>query len=396
MSEAERKKQLLWLACYRAARSLSAGMISLAFPFLVLKDLHHSALTLGAIYAAACAAAAGQGLLIGILADVWSRTKTLWLAAVILPVSAGILCFSTSLWALFLAAILGGYSATGSLMGGGVGGAAQPIQNAALTDLSSSENRTKFFSWFMFLSGLAAAAGTLLTRLVSVRGAFWAAAIISAAGMAFLIPLRLPPPGGKLGQLKSARVLGQFSITGALNGLSQGLITPFLIPFFILVFHVTAKRMSIYGFISGSLGALAILAAPALGRRLGFVRSIAWTRGLGAALLVLMPLIRFLPFDLFVYFFTPTLRVAAMPVQKNAMAAMVARAELGRVFGWNQVSRLAASAGAIFFTGAMFGLADIGFPFYCYGAVMAVNIGLYFKFFRAAEIAATAAAAEAA
>ncbi len=393
MNSVQRRRQLAFLACYRSARSVAAGMISLAFPFLVLKDLHYSALTLGAIYAAACAAAAGQGLLIGVLSDVWSRTKTLWLAAVILPLSAVIVCFSTSLWALFLAAILGGYSATGSLMGGGVGGAAQPIQNAILTDLSASENRTKFFSWFMFLSGVAAAAGTLLTRLVSVRGAFWAAALISGAGMLFLVPLRLPLPGGRLGRLKNGRVLGQFSVTGALNGLSQGLITPFLVPFFILVFHVSAKRMSVYGFVSGSLGALAILAGPALGRRLGFVRSIAWTRGLGAVLLMLMPLIRVLPFDLLVYFLTPTLRVAAVPVQKNAMAGMVDRAELGRVFGWNQVSRLAASAGAIFFTGAMFGLADIGFPFYCYGAVMAINIGLYFRFFGAAEAAGAEAAA---
>ncbi|MDE1976011.1 MAG: MFS transporter [Elusimicrobia bacterium] len=393
MNPAQRRRQLAFLACYRSARSVAAGMISLAFPFLVLKDLHHSALTLGAIYAAACAAAAGQGLLIGVLSDVWSRTKTLWLAAVVLPLSAAVVCCSTSLWALFLAAILGGYSATGSLMGGGVGGAAQPVQNAVLTDLSVSESRTKFFSWFMFLSGAAAAAGTLLTRLVSVRGAFWAAAAISGIGLIFLIPLRLPPPGGRLGQLKSVRVLGQFSITGALNGLSQGLITPFLVPFFILVFHVSAKRMSVYGFISGSLGALAILAGPALGRRLGFVRSIAWTRGVGAALLILMPIIRILPFDLLVYFLTPTLRIAAVPVQKNAMAGMVDRTELGRVFGWNQVSRLAASAGAIFFTGAMFGLADIGFPFYCYGAVMAVNIGLYFRFFGAGEAAAAEAAA---
>ncbi len=393
MNSAQRRRQRAFLACYLSARSAAAGMISLAFPFLVLNDLHHSALTLGAIYAAACAAAAGQGLLIGVLSDVWSRTKTLWLAAVILPLSAVIVCFSTSLWALFLAAILGGYSATGSLMGGGVGGAAQPIQNAILTDLSASENRTKFFSWFMFLSGVAAAAGTLLTRLVSVRGAFWAAALISGAGMLFLVPLCLPLPGGRLGRLKNGRVLGQFSVTGALNGLSQGLITPFLVPFFILVFHVSAKRMSVYGFVSGSLGALAILAGPALGRRLGFVRSIAWTRGLGAVLLMLMPLIRVLPFDLLVYFLTPTLRVAAVPVQKNAMAGMVDRAELGRVFGWNQVSRLAASAGAIFFTGAMFGLADIGFPFYCYGAIMAINIGLYFRFFGAAEAAGAEAAA---
>ncbi|MHB2025509.1 MAG: MFS transporter [Elusimicrobiota bacterium] len=382
------KRQLLWLALHRAFRSAAAGMISLAFPFLVLKTLRMSPLALGAIYASASVATAILGFVFGILADVWSRKKTLWLVTVLLPASSAVVCAWRSPLALFVAAILGGYSATGSLMGGGVGGAAQPILSAALTDLSAPNDRTKMFSLFMFLSGALAALGALMVRFLSVEGAFLAATIISASGILCLLPLHLPSPAPDQARLKSTRTIGQFSLTGALNGFSQGLLTPFMIPFFILVYHVTARQMAVYGFASGFLGALAILAAPTLERRLGFVRSIAWTRGTGALLLAAMPLFRFLPLALLIYLVTPALRTAALPIQQDAMAGLVSAGEIGRVFGTNQVSRLAASAAAIFLTGLMFSAAEIALPFYLYGAVMAANIGLYFRFFGGREAAA--------
>src|SRR5579871_6749129 len=53
----------------------------------------------------------------------------------LLPASALLVYASAGHWASLLAAFVGGYSATGSLAGGGVGGAAQPIQSAVLADI---------------------------------------------------------------------------------------------------------------------------------------------------------------------------------------------------------------------------------------------------------------------
>ena len=376
---------LFCLAVFRTSRSIAAGMITLAFPYLILTTMHLSPLTLGLLYTVAAIATAAFGLLFGFLADTWGQKRTLILVALMLPASSLLVFFSIKLWVLYLATLIGGYSATGSLMGGGVGGAAQPIQMVVLTTLTSLEERTFYFSVFTFMSGAFAAVGALMARLFTVRDIFLAATLISFVGLIFMWPIRLEETRGGAGRLTSKGVIGKFSLTGALNGFTQGLITPFLIPFFVLVYGIPKSQMSVYSFISGTLGAFAILAAPRLEHHFGFVRSIAYTRGLGALLLVILPLSHSMLIALVIYFLTPALRVAALPVQQNALVVMVEQNEVGRALGINQVARLAASSGAISLTGYLFDVSDIGLPFYVYAGIMAVNIYLYFRFFSGEE-----------
>ena len=376
-----RRHQLILLALFRASRSIAAGIITLSFPYLVLTQYHRSALSLGLLYTAASVSAALMGLAVGFLADIWGRKKSLSMVGVTLPVSSAIVYLGHSLPWLFLAAALGGYSATGSLMGGGVGGAVQPIQSAIIASLTSSRERTFYFSVFTFLSGALAAVGSLAARFLSARNAFAVATLVAAAGLVFLLPLRTPEQPGRRIETETLRVIGQFSVTGMLNGFAQGLITPFLIPFFVLVYKLPKDRMATYGFIAGTIGSVALLAAPLLDRVFGFVRSIMLTRGLGACLLALMPLTHHLAAALAIYVLTPALRVAALPVQQRALTDMVSSGETGRALGVNQVTRLGASSGAVALTGFLFSEADIALPFFIYAAIMAANLMLYLKFF---------------
>ncbi len=370
---------------FRTSRSVAAGMIAIAFPYLILRVLHDSALILGLLYTAAALATAAFGLGFGFLTDVWGQKKTLIAVGLMLPASSALVFASNWLPALFLGCIIGGYSATGSLMEGGVGGAAQPSQVVAISELTDRNNRTFVFSFFTFLSGITAAAGALMVRLFTVHNVFLASALISLAGIACLIPLHFREYRGDIRRLSSREIIGKFSLTGALNGFAAGLIVPFLIPFFVIVYHVPKSQMAVYGFIAGALASFAVLAAPRMDRMWGFVNSIAWTRGLGTALLLLLPLTHDALLALLVYFVTPSLRVMAMPVQRTALTEMVHSDEIGRAMGLNQVARLTASSGAIAFTGYMFDLSDIALPFYVYAGVMAFNIYLYFRFFRPVE-----------
>ncbi|MGH9326601.1 MAG: MFS transporter [Terriglobia bacterium] len=367
------------------SRSIAAGMIAIAFPYLVLTHLHRSALVLGFLYTAAALATAALGLAVGFLADVWGQKRALVVVGLLLPLSAGLVFASAKLWVLFIACMVGGYSATGSLTGGGVGGAAQPVQVVTLAHLTTSRNRTFMFSLFTFMGGTFAAVGALMARLFTVRDVFLAATIISFVGIAGLVPVRFREYRGNIRRLSSKDVIGKFSVTGALNGFASGLVIPFLIPFFVIVYHVPKSQMAVYGFIAGLLGSVALLSASRLERALGFVRSVAVTRGLGAGLLLLLPLSHIFIVALVIYFITPALRVMALPVQQRAITDMVSFDEVGRALGLNQVARLTASAGAISFTGYMFDIADIGLPFYAYAVVMACNIYLYFRFFSPLE-----------
>ncbi|HVB37491.1 MAG TPA: MFS transporter [Vicinamibacterales bacterium] len=380
---AARRIQLLWLGLFRGTRSVAAGLIAIAFPYLVLQQGHYRAWQLGLIYTAAAVATAGLGLLVGFLADLWGKKRTLLLVGVLLPISSFIAWSQHSLVWLFVAAIVGGYSATGSLMGGGVGGAAQPIQSAVIASLAPADRRTLVFSLFAFLGGTLAACGALLARTMSVRAAFGAATLISLVGLLSLWPLALHETRGHLRRLPSMKIIGKFSVTGALNGFSQGLVMPFLIPFFVLVYHLPEARMATYAFAGGILASLALFAAPVLERRWGFVRAIGATRGVGAALILILPFWHRLAVALAIYVVTPALRVAALPAQQTAITELVGHEERGRALGLNQVTRLTASAGAVSLTGYSFSLGDFPVPFVLYAALIAVNIGLYFRFFGA-------------
>ena len=377
----DNRGQLALFILFRMTRSVAAGMITIAFPYLVLTSRHYSPLQLGLLYTTAAVATATLGLLFGFLTDTWGRVKTLFLVGLLLPVSSMIVFLSSGLVPLFIATAVGGYSATGSLMEGGVGGAAQPIQTAVITSLTTSENRTFYFSILTFLSGMFGALGALLAKHAEVQNVFFYATLISGTGLVFLPFIKANNVRGNLRRLHSKVVIGKFTITGMLNGFTQGLVVPFLIPFFVIVYHVPKSEMAVYAFASGALAAFALLAAPRLEQTLGFVKSIAVTRGIGMALLLSLPFCHVYAIALAIYMVTPALRVMAVPVQRTAFTEMVKEDELGRALGINQVARLGASSGGITLTGYLFNISEIAAPFCIYAAAMAANIYLYFRFF---------------
>lgn len=375
------KRYIILLTSFRILRSVSAGIITLTFPYLVLQKLSYGSFILGLIYTSATISTAIFGILFGFMADLYGRKQTLIIVALLLPLSSFLVYLSNNIFVLFLAAMLGGYSATGSLSGGGVGGAAQPIQNALIVDLTTHKNRTFYFSLLTFISGISAAVGSLIARLFTIDEAFFVATLFSMFSVIVILPIKTHNVKGKINKLESKQIIGKFSITGMINGFTQGLITPFLIPFFYIVYNIPKSEMSIYAFISGLIGSFSLLLAPYLERRFGFVKSIAITRGLGAILTVLLPVVRILQVSLAIYFIIPALRVAALPVQQSTMTEMVSQDEVGRALGINQVVRLAASSTGTTLTGYLFDTPEIEIPFYVYGILMGINIYLYFKFF---------------
>ncbi len=377
------RRELVFLALARVTRSIAAGMINLAFPYYILTSFHHAPLVLGFIYVAATLAGAGLSLLAGIGADIWGARETLVATNLLLPLSAIMVYLSPSLWAIVPAAMIGSYASTGSLGGGGVGGVAQPAQSVMLARLAPYRSRTGYFSLFTFIAGIAGALGALLGKVIAVRDIFLFAAIISAAGIPLLWCIRVDPKQGKLARLKTGRVIGRFTLTGMLNGFSQGLVVPFLIPFFILVYHVPRSEMSVLAFAAGALGSLSILGAPMLERKLGFVRSILMTRGTALLLFVIFPFIRLLPLSEAIYLVVPSLRIAGLPIQQSELTKQVGDDEMGRALGINRVARLVATSAGIAVSGHLMDGAHFEAPFFLYGLVMAANLALYIKFFGA-------------
>lgn len=379
----QHRLRLILLVLFRTSRSMAGGMIMVALPYLVLNTLHQGALMLASVYVVGVMATAALSIGVGQLADRWDYRGALLITGLMVPLSAAMVFGFPSLAVIMVASVIGGFSANGSLIGGGVGGAAQSVSSAAVARITTPENRTTYYSVLAFLSGIAGAAGALLVHYFSVREAFLVAAIISLLGCLALLFLHLPQdePVKKVTRENSTRAIRHFGITGTLNGLSQGLITPFLIPFFVLVYHLSRSHMAIFAALASLLASIALLAAPALERRFGFVRAITFTRALGVVLLIVMALWHNLAVAMIIYFIYPALRIAALPAQQSALTQRVEHGSMGRALAVNQVARLSASSAASICTGYLFDISAIEVPFFLYAGIMAANIFLYYRFF---------------
>jgi MFS family permease len=377
-------RSIALLLTTRILRSIAAGAINLVFAYLVLVDLKAWPLILGSIYTIALLSTSFIGLALGFSADIFGRKFAYLIALLLLPIATLLVYyFSQNLVVVFIAAAIGGFSATGSLAGGGVGGAAVSVQSAILTDLAPRNRRTFYYSTLTFIAGMAGSGGAYVGRFFTIPEIFAIGTVLSVGSVLVSMFIRIPhrerkPPARKM---KTGKIIGKFSITGILNGMANGLVTPFFIPFFISVYGLQRSEMGIYVAIGGVIGSFSLLLAPMIERRLGFLKGMVSSRGISALLTVIFPFIRILPFSLAIYLIFPATRVVGLPVQQTAMMDMVDKEERGRAFGINQSARLLASGGGSVLSGYEFEIASLDTPFVLYGVLMGLNLYFYMRFF---------------
>lgn len=371
------------LAGMRVTRSLAAGIIYIIYPYIVLKELGLPAKELGIIYAAAALATALLSILVGYAADLVGRRTSLYMASSLMVVSSLLLLLRIDIYTAVAAAILGGISATGTMGAGGVGGAVAPVQTAILADLTSREERTRYITWLNFGSTLASTAGIFIGGIMDYEAGLATATALGLAALLSVALLDTPEVRARTARMgrEGSRVTAKFSATGILNGLSSGLVSPFLVPIFILLYDIPRNAMGIYSSLSSIIAVFVMLSAPAMERKLGFVRSIAITRGATVVLLALFPFIRILYVSLAIYLAYPALRVAALPVQTSGMVSMVSPEERGRTTGFNQGFRLAFASVGTLVASPFIDPGLLWVPFIAYSAIMSVNVALYRRFF---------------
>jgi MFS family permease len=390
----EPTRTLAYLAVLRSVRSVAAGIIFVIFPYMVRDLLHLGLFELGLMYAVAGAATAALSIVVGYMADLMGRKSSLYISSALLVLTPAIMLMKFNVATAFAAAILGGISATGTVGAGGVGGVVGPVQNAIIADLTGRGNRTRLISLLFFIGSITAAAGTLIGGILSYFDELVIATILSAASMALIPLMRLPDVRATGLGMRSKVNAFKFSVTGMLNGLSNGLTTPFIVPIFIYVYRAPRFLVGDITTAASLVATFSMLMAPSIERALGFLKSIYITRGLTIPLMLAFPFVGSLWAAAGLYLAYPMLRVVAIPVQQSFLLELTPPEERGRVSGYNQGSRLMLSSigtfiGSPFFYSAdapvLGGLLLYSVPFIAYGAVTAANIYLYRRFFSADE-----------
>ncbi len=371
---------------FRILRGIAAGTLVVAFPYFVLSSFPHGELLLGVFYAAGTVTSAIAGFAVGSWFD---RHPTRILTLIVISLLAlGLLMLAVlprNFAVVLVASALAGVAATGSMAGGGSGGIAAPIQGALVAHLIPDKLRTETYAFLTFIAGFGAAAGVGLSGILAAEPLFLlgvAASFLSLIPIVMLPQKAFMPMPAPIAQ-ESKMALRNFSITGILNGFSQGLAIPFLIPFLILRFHASVAPLSFAAAVGSIVGSFALLTAPWFDRHFGLVKSMVITRGASIAALLGIVFVPSFPVALALFVIFPALRVAALPVQQRAITNIAGEGNTGTVLGANQGTRLLSAAGGSALAGVLFDHALILFPFLGYALIAGSNLALYRKFFGA-------------
>ncbi|NAZ26277.1 MAG: MFS transporter [Nanoarchaeota archaeon] len=398
------KKDIILIMLSGIFRNIATGALGVITGLYLYNVLHLSFILIGIFFGVGAFSAPLMSIYFGRLGDYYGRKRVLMVILPFLPLSILILLLTSSYPLLLVAAALGNFGTAGVLASGSSGAVAAPIMNALLADKTNEKNRTKIYSLFFLSLSLAGAVGALLSHL-NYRDGFIIALILSLASLIIILPVK-DKYSESLRRSKNSstsnsinlsesdkKVIKRFIVTGTLNGLGQGLVTPFLPLIFEVLLKVPKGEIGNIFFFGGIAAALVSLLTPLITSRLGFVKTVILTRSISTVALILLPFVNMfspvLSYDLMLalalYLIYIMFRIISLPMQSSLMMNLVSQDSRSTATGMNQAARLFPSAIATISSGFIINYLALPIPFFLAFIVNIANIYLYKKFFKDIE-----------
>lgn len=327
---------------------------------------------------------------LGMMADYYGRKKMLIVGNVIASLIIALYALTTNPLLLIVAAMLEGVSEAAYSASG----------NAILADKVSDEKRTAAYSLFGFVGGIAMGIGSFTIPLVIVfEGVgfnnkdahvllYVILASLSLASTLIILKIGESKSKSNRGGMKnllprkSARVLVKYVVAGALIAFGAGMVVPLMTRWLHLAYGVSDTVSGpILGF-SNILIGLATLAAPALARRMGTIKSIVATQALSTVFMFATPLSPEYLTASAVYTVRAFMMNMSNPLQQSMIMGLVDKDERGAASGisaalWRLPNALSTQIGAW-----LMGIGMLATPFYLAGILYLVSIGIFWLFFR--------------
>jgi MFS family permease len=312
---------------------ISRGVRAFAFSYLgviftiYLSQLGYSTITVGFVVTTAYASAAVLTAVWGFLSDRYGRKNILILLATLTIVSNLIYLLSSHLIFIIAAVIIANVGAGGSGAGGQGGGPMSPVEQALLAEKCTPENRNTVFSANAFVGSMMGAMGALLSGLPQHLQEAWGWHPIPSYKPLFALTIlfsivlifayaqidehHVPRKREKKPLVtKANKFVVKMSLLGMIDNLGGGLISPLISYWFFLRYGVELKSLGFMFFLSYFLAAMSFLTAPIIARRIGVVRTMAFSHGLASAIWLMLPL-------------APTFAIAAaMTIARSYLAYM--------------------------------------------------------------------------
>ena len=381
----------------RALRGLADGCVSVLLPAHLLA-LGFDAFAVGAIATATLLGSALTTLAIGLGAGRLPPRGVLLAGAVLMAATgvgfAGLREFAPLLVVAFLGTLNPSAGDVSLFL---------PIEHALLARLAPESRRTALFARYATAGALAAALGALAAGLpdllaelgVAPRATLLRAGfgvyVLAALGLAALYQgLRMPPdrtPAAEAAHPGLGPSRGRVLALAALfsvDAFGGGLVVQSLLALWLFQrFGLSLGDASLLFFVTGLGAALSQLAAPALARRIGLVRTMVFPHLVANACLVALPFAASLPLAIALLGLRSLLSSLDVPARSAYVMAIVTPPERAAAASVTAVPRSLAAAAGPALAGFLLAGASFGWPLLLAGLLKAgYDLGLLAAFGR--------------
>lgn len=343
----------------RSVRLFAYGALSVVLALY----LHEAGLTgaqIGLLFTLTLAGDAGISLWITTTADRIGRKKMLLLGAGLMILAGVVFSMTGNPVLLMIAAIVGVISPSGNEIGPFLS-----LEQAALSQLLPSEERTKAFAWYNVAGSLATASGALAGGFLSqgLRHAGFSAlasykAVIlgyAACGLVLVFlflflssaveaAVAVSAKERVLGLHKSKGVVMKLSALFALDAFAGGFVIQSMVAYwFHLKFGIDAGLLGSIFFGANILAGISALLAVRIASRIGLINTMVFTHIPSNVLLCLVPLMPSLGLAIAVLLLRFSISQMDVPTRQSYTMAVVAPDERSAASG---VTTIARSVGA--------------------------------------------------
>ena len=382
----------------------SRGIRAFAFSYLnvvfaiYLDRVGYSTVTIGVIFTVAYLSGALLTAVWGYLSDRIGRRKILMLLAVLTIISNGILIFFSSLFFILLSVIIANVGAGGAGGGGSGGGPFNPVEEALLAEKCQPENRNQIFALNSCAGSIMGSLGALASGVPQYLQETWHWNAVSSYkplfGLTILFSIALffvyssireehrPRKVEKKVSKSTGIFVTKMSLLAVVDNFGAGMAGSLVAYWFFLRFGVPLKSLGVIFFASYFLAALSFLSAPVIARRIGVVRTMAFSHGLASIIYLVLPL-------------APTLTLAATllilrsffaymdnPLRASFTMAMVKSSERGSAAGVTSLARIVPFGISPTISTYLMQSVSLTLPLFIGGGLQLVNDVAFYLMFR--------------
>ena len=397
------QRDVILLFSARSVRLFAYGGLSVVLALY----LHAAGLTgetIGLLFTLTLIGDAGVSLWITTTADRIGRKKMLLLGAGLMVMAGIVFAMTGNIILLMIAGVVGVISPSGNEIGPFLS-----LEQAALSQLLPSEQRTKAFAWYNLAGSLAAAAGALAGGLLSqgLKHAGYAElgsyrAVIfayAACGLGLIVlfsflsheveaPAAAPANERMLGLHRSKGVVMKLSALFALDAFAGGFVIQSMVAYwFHIKFGLDAGVLGSIFFGANILAGFSALLAVRLANRIGLISTMVYTHIPSNVLLCLVPLMPTAGLAVLMLMLRFSISQMDVPTRQSYTMAVVAPDERSAASGVTTIARSIGASISPAIAGVLLASpALLGMPFLVAGGLKIVYDLLLYRSFQKADI----------